>query len=154
MKTKKKYFKGKQSSSRTTVTLTASTGKWSIGINREIVKRLGKIGDMMKKFFFHALTGPRTGNVYWVPELNSYYTASATHEYPAEKLGLLRKSLRYRTGMSKEGPFLAIGVLGEAVRYAKELENPSSGIYRPFLRRGMIENEDVIKKMLKEPYVL
>lgn len=153
-KTKKKIFKGKASSHKTTVSLQIETNKWHIGINKIFVARLRKIGDMMKQFFGSALTGPRTGREYWIPQLQKWYTASAPHEYPAEKFGLLKKSINYRTGVNNKGPFLAIGVTGEAVRYAKLLETPGSGVYRPFLRRGMLENESKIKALLKNPYRL
>src|SRR5690606_36299145 len=93
----------------TKVSLQVETSKWRTKLNSELLRRLQKIGRMMKSYFYYTLTGPRTGNIYRVTALGWLnhphaveftYQASASHEYPAEKTGLLRRSIRYKTGMS------------------------------------------------------
>lgn len=108
---------------------------------------------MLKSYFYRKLTGPRTGRIYYVPALGRTYQASAPGEYPAEKFGHLRRGIRFQTGISIRGPYLVLGVANEAVLYATELEDPGSRAPRPFLRRGMIENQSTIQRMLKKPFV-
>lgn len=122
-------------------------------MNKEMLRRLRIVGAMMKRYFFFKLTGERSGNEYWISDLQKWYTASAPDEYPAEKYGLLRRSIMFRTEVLKTGPIITVGVGdSDVIEYAQLLEDPNSGIYRPFIKRGMLENEAAIKSVIRRPY--
>jgi hypothetical protein len=110
-------------------------------INRLISIRLRMIGRMMKQYFNLKLEGPRTGRIYPLPT-GGFYQASAPGEYPAKKLGNLRKTLAYQVNVEPDAVCL---VIGSPMEYAQDLELLKG---RPFLRRGIIENLDKIKQMI------
>lgn len=95
----------------------------------------------MKKYFNLKLQGPRTGRIYPLPT-GGYYQASAPGEYPAKKLGDLRKTLAYRVEVDSDSVSL---IIGSPMEYAVDLELYKN---RPFLNRGLTENLDKIKQMI------
>jgi len=106
--------------------------------------KLRVLGAMLKAGIQEKLTGQegRTGYDYWIPELGVWYTASAPGEWPSERLGDLKKSIKFQVGSLLGSPFL---VIGTDIEYAAKLENNG----RPFITRYLRENEDFIKDFLK-----
>lgn len=111
--------------------------------HKEGEKRLKVIGRMMKKYFNEVLQGLRTGRFYPLPGTGKLYQASAPGEYPAKRLGDLRKSLTWCVDHEPDSVCLTIG---SPLHYATSLELERD---RPFLRRGLMENFDEIKDKLR-----
>lgn len=160
-KTKIKYkrnpktrFRGKaRLETITTVQLEFKRNTWTKKMSAEFRERLAGVGKMIRAFLRRKFEEPKTGRTYFYPFHGGLHVASAPDEYPAMKTGMLHKSIKYATAFSPTGPVLWVGVGHDEVRpYAEKLEDPTSKIARPLIRRAFIELEKEIKAELKKAY--
>lgn len=131
-----------------------------------VIEKMGdEAEDRVRKATHHlrnevqeTLSGPRSGETYKVPDTrNTYYTASAPGEPPAQRLGHLRSSIGWK--ITKERGLLRqnmkiIGKVGTPLDYGAKLETgeyPSGRNYvvrRPWLGPTMVRERQAIKRIL------
>lgn len=137
----------------TTVQLEFKRNTWTKKMSAEFRARLAEVGKMLRRFLRRKFEEPKTGRTYFYPFHGGLHTASAPGEFPAMKTGMLHKSIKYATKVTPTGPVLWVGVGHDEVReYAEKLEDPSSRISRPLIRRAFIEMEKEIKATLRKAY--
>lgn len=128
------------------VTFGTNVGKIQKDIKRKLLFKMAAVKVDLRDYLDEKLEGDagRTGHIYPHPD-GGTYTASAPGEWPSEKTGDLRKSIRFKTIFNKDEISLEVSA---DVPYAEELEDYMD---RPFLSRAVDERLDEIKQIMTKP---
>lgn len=134
------------------VSLTNNYAKIATKLTMAVQARLEEVGIYLQDAFADKLHGPRSGRMYfYLPRLaygfsSPFYIASADHEFPAERTGSLLHSMEWGITLGTTSAASLALHFGTDISYGLEINYK-----RPFLRRGIIEELDVIQRMLSRP---
>lgn len=128
------------------VTFGTNVGKIQKEIKRRLLFKMAAVKVDLRDYLDEKLEGDegRTGNTYLRPD-GTEYTASAPGEWPSEKSGDLRKSIKFQTIMNQDE--ISVEVTAN-VPYAEDLEDYMA---RPFLSRAVQDRLDEIKEIMTKP---
>jgi hypothetical protein len=113
-------------------------------VESEINKGLRKAAQDLERKLKQNLSGQRSGESYYVGELNATYTASAPGEFPAVRLNNLRPSVESIVDSTFNRAFV-----GTNLEYGLDLElkDPRQG-GRPWLRPTLDANRERIADLV------
>lgn len=128
------------------VTFGTNVGKIQKDLKRRLLFKMAAVKVELREYLDDKLEGDagRTGNIYPHPS-GGTYTASAPGEWPSEKTGDLRKSIKFKTIMNQNEISVEVSA---NVPYAETLEDYMD---RPFLSRAVEERIDEIKEIMMKP---